>query len=100
MLEYLETVVDQNMLIYYNDENKNFEQEIFIIISKLYLYVGDLKLLWDISGTEILLVEATNHHPVSLGGSSTYYKNIMRSLLKRNWQLKELYDRLLPELKA
>jgi hypothetical protein len=45
-----------------------------------------------------LLVDGSNHHSTSLGGNSSYYKNILRSLLKRNWQLKELYDRLIPEL--
>lgn len=45
-------------------------------------------------------MESVNNHPISLGGTHTYYKNIMRSLLKRNWPLKELYDRLLPELEA
>ena len=94
-------MIDQNLQVYFNDEvnfEKTFEQSIFDIISKLYLYVGDLRLLWDISGSEILLVDGANHHSTSLGGNNTYYKNIMRSLLKRNWQLKELHERLAPEL--
>lgn len=44
-------MIDQNIQQYYNDEENHFEQEIFGIIYKLYIYVADLKLLWDISGS-------------------------------------------------
>ena len=47
------------------------------------------RLLWGVSDTELALRDtSSNTHAVSLGGNQAYYKNIMRSMLKRNWQLK------------
>jgi hypothetical protein len=47
------------------------------------------KLLWGILDAELALRDSSNtNHTVSLGGNQAYYKNIMRSMLKRNWQLK------------
>lgn len=72
----------------------------FDLISKVYTLVVEPKLLWDISGAELMLVGGANHHAISLGGNASYYKNIMRSMLKRSWQLKEVYEGLLGELQS
>lgn len=83
---------------YYNTDDINFQQYVFGIISKLYLYATSLRLLWDVSGSEIMLEAGGSEHSISLGGNHSYYKNIMRSVLKRNWHIKEVYDLLQPEL--
>jgi hypothetical protein len=91
--------VDLAILNYYKSEDdKTFETIISELISKLYTFVTDLKLMWEISGSEQLLVDGPTVHAISLGGNHSYYKNIMRSMLKRSLKLKEVYDRLVPEL--
>lgn len=98
LLGYLQLVLDQVLQIYYTGE-ESFEQNIFEIVSSLYTFVADPRLLWDLLGAEAHLVDTPSPHMVSLGGNYSYYQNILRSLLKRNLHLRQIYEKVEGELR-
>ena len=93
-------------------EGEGFEVALLDTISRTYTFVTSPKLLWDLVSTENQLVNSdlvnsenpnlnsSGKHPVSLGGNHPYYQNILRSLLKRNPHLREVYERLMLDLRA
>lgn len=50
LLEYLQVVLDQGLQIYYTGED-SFEQGVFEVVSSLYTFVADPRLLWDLLGS-------------------------------------------------
>lgn len=92
-------MLDQALQIYYTGE-EGFEQSVFEVVSSLYTFVADPRLLWDLLGAEAHLVDAPSPHLVSLGGNYSYYQNILRSLLKRNLHLRQIYEKVEGELRG
>jgi hypothetical protein len=93
LLSYLQIILDQVLQIYDTSED-NFELSIFEIVSSIYTFIADPKLLWDMLGAEAHLVDTANAHLVSLGGNYSYYLNILRNLLKRNLLLRQIYEKI------
>jgi hypothetical protein len=99
LLAHLQVVLDQALQTYYTGE-QNFEQDVFEVVSSLYTFVADPKLLWDLLGAEAHLVDSASPHLVSLGGNYSYYQNILRSLLKRSLHLRQIFELVEGELQA
>lgn len=93
LLSYLQVILDQGIESYYKGED-NFENIIFENLTKIYTFVVDPKLLWDSLGAEAHLVSTASAHSISLGGSYSYYSNILRNLLKRNLHLRQIYEKI------
>jgi hypothetical protein len=70
------------------------------VVSSLYTFVADPKLLWDLLGAEAHLVDTASPHLISLGGNYSYYQNLLRSFLKRNLHLRQIYEKVEPDLHA
>ena len=97
LLGYLQMILDQGLEGYYTSED-NFEHCIFELVSNIYTFVVDPKLIWDILGAEAHLVDSASPHQISLGGNYSYYLNILRNLLKRNLHLRQVYEKIEGEL--
>jgi hypothetical protein len=68
LLGYLQVVLEQGLQSYFSGE-EIFEHQVFQVVSSLYTFVADPKLLWDLLGAEAHLADAANPHLISLGGN-------------------------------
>lgn len=99
LLGYLQIVLDQVLQTDYTGE-ESFEHNVFEVVSSLYTFVADPRLLWDLLGAEAHLVDSASPHSVSLGGNYSYYQNILRNLLKRNLHLRQIFEKVEGDLNA
>ena len=62
------------------------------------LFNTDLKILWDIECSKTMIGFDNTATYISLGGNHAYYKNVLRNILKKNWKLKDIYEKYQPKL--